>query len=748
MEAVALGLISKLGGVMGKTIAGQAAAWLWNRLRRDDWSRRLAENATQGTDLRWAKRRLTRWLRRPGVRGRIEGDVTVQDIALEIRQALLPGRFGFVHSDRYVEPALEATSILLAEKVTARLLAALPEAIQVSHDRMMPLIQEIAENTRPEQDVEMLFNSLPPLLPPKARQLLKENRTSTLRLVAALVTTVTPRDDTLDQLLAEPMPQWIEEMPASVWAFLGDYASTYNRPALAAALYRRAAAAGVPLRAHLLVRAATCEKALKRDFRQTLDEAAALPGQPDLYLRIARAFLQDEWEECIAACNSTSDLLVDDLLVPYYRAAAYSQLQQIESAIDAVQPALDAMPQSSSTALLMARLLLARGTRGDGLLRDHDLRTAYELATRARDLRRVWMGPSGECLEVMLDAQILRGNRDAVFELGLPEPEGSASVAEAQYLGVLEAVGLIAVDRERWQLAEHAVAKLPQDSTSRLVVEGAMLVRKGQEQTGRGHLLRAYETATDDLQKIKALRALATAGLFPFPDASDLLASSEDEPHYLEALALSKEGRLEQAVVLLAPLTARLRGAAELLAEVYETMGRYDDAVAVLDRAAAQYADPDLEAQAAFVLADVGRDADAKERGSLALMRLFPTSALQRKLRRMLMAVSWRLRLFDDVIAHARAYLSDSAHDIDAQWFLAAAQAASRRHAAALETMKRYHLTPRSELEAFAWLDCASQQLPLIEWLPTALELAKEYPEGTGFHRLFNERSDGYLRSG
>jgi tetratricopeptide (TPR) repeat protein len=274
-----------------------------------------------------------------------------------------------------------------------------------------------------------------------------------------------------------------------------------------------------------------------------------------------------------------------------------------------------------------------------------------------------------------------------------------------------------------------------------------MLVRKGHEATGREYLLRAFNTATDDVQKLKGLRALATAGLFPLPDTNDLLARSEDEPAYLQALALFKQGEFEQAQALLAPMTASMRGAAELLAEVYEAQGRYDDAVAVFERAADHFSDPDLEAQAAFVLADAGRDAEARERGARALTRLFAGSPLHRKLRRMLMAVSWKLQLFDDVIAHSRAYLSDSCNDVDAQWFLAAAQAASGRHPAALDTMGRFHLKPRSELEAFAWLDCASQHVPVEDWLPTAVELAKEYPEGTRFNRLFNERTDRALRS-
>ncbi len=740
-----------LSGLLADTAVGRAVDAGWKQLRKDDWASRLGTSASRAAGRGWARKTTTRWLRSPGVRDRLGQRLPETAIATDMSEQLLAHAPRLFQRHRYTGPALAETSQLIAHEIERRFVKSLdaPEAVGVALDRTLPVLDHLASSEMSGPEQEALFAGLPVLVRRRAKELQAEDPRGTIRLVKHLTRGDVPRADAAEELLAEPVPEWVHRLPDLVWVLLAENAAAYMRPALARDLFVRAADLGVPIRAYWLLRAAVCEKALANleGANQLVDRAAGLVGSEHQLVRLSRAWINEDWEACLAAASEVKEVELGGFFMPFYRAAALSQLLRIDEALLAIDQALRHEAESSTSLMLKARLLLARGTRADGLVRDGDLKEAFELARRARDLRRQWAANSGECVDVMIDAELLRGKRDAAFGLGLRPPDGTATEEEARYAGVLEVVGLLAVDRGRNELARQAADQLPAGSPGRLLIEGVLAVATGQHEVGKGMLMEALRTANDPAQKAKAIRALATAGVWPIPGQEETLKSTGDDTRYLEGLARLKQGRLADAVAILEPLTHELRAAAELLAEVHEARRDPDRAVAVFDAAAEWFGDPDLKAQAAFVLADVRRDQEALDRGVDALRHLFLSSPLQRKVRRMMADVGWRLRNFPEVRAQARALLADVPDDVDTQWLLAASEAALGNFVEAWVTIGRYHLQPRHEVEACVWLDTASRRIPITEWLPPAHDLLAKFGGGGQYAAMFRQRTEGRLHT-
>jgi len=669
-------------------------------------------------------------------------------IAVRINQYFADHRPLIFHRKRYSSEAAGETSRLLAHEIERHFVASLeaPEAVSVALDRTMPILDHLASGELSRLELELLLAGLPIGVRRRAVELLALDMRGTTRLLKQLGRDDVARAKALEELVAPPVPDWIQNMPDLVWVLLAEYAAAYVRPALARDLFIRAADLGVPVRGRWLLRGAICEQALGhvKGSNDLIGRAAELLGPDDVLVRLCQAWVKEDWSECLAVATEIRDAEIAGFFIPFYRAIALSQLTRTDEALLAIDEALRHEPESSNSLLLKARLLLVRGTRAEGLVRDRDLKEAFELARRARDFRRQWGSISGECVDVMIDAELLRGKRESAFALGLRPPEGAATDDEAAYPGVLEVVGLLAVDRGRGDLAQQVIDQLPARSSGRLLVEGAMAVVAGRRTQGTEMLTEALTNATDPVQRAKAVRALATAGVWPIPGSEEPESTGKDRL-YLEALARFKRGQLDEARAILEPLSKELRGAAELLAEVHEARNDADGAVAVFDAAHEQFGEPDFKAQAAFVLADAGRHQEAVDRGADALRHLFPTSPLQRKVRRMMANVSWQLRNFREVRAQSRALLADVPDDVDAQWLLAASEASLGLFADSVATIKRYDLKPRHELEACVWLDVTSRQLPTEEWLPPAYDLMTRF-SGRQYSALFKERSERRLR--
>jgi tetratricopeptide (TPR) repeat protein len=748
MESVLLAAGVKVWALLADTAAGKAIDAGWKRLRKDNWTIRLGNSASRAAGRGWARRRLIRWFRSPGVREQLEHRMSEAAIDSAISQYLRDHRPLLFNRTRYSSQALAETSRLIAHEVERRFVGSLDaaESVSVALDRTLPILDHLAATELSSPELEALLGALPVLVRRRARELLAEDARGTIRLLKQLARVDVPRAGAIQELLAPPIPDWVQNLPDLVWVLLAEDASAYLLATLARDLFVRAADLGVPTRGWWLLRAAICEKALGHigQANDLVDRAGELLGAHHQLVGLCRAWIAEDWKTCLAAASETKEVEIGGFFMPFYRAAALSQLQRGDEALEEIDQALRHEPESSTCLLLKARLLLVRGSRADGLVRDRDLKEAFELANRARGLRRQWGAISGECVDVMIDAELLRGKRDAAFALGLPPPEGTATAEEATYPGVLEAVGLLAVDRKRTDLAQQAADQLPVGSPGRLLIEGVIAVGAGQGALGKEMLMEAVRQATDPAQKAKAIRALATAGVWPPPASIEMLESMDDR-RYLEGLARFKQGRLADAIAILEPLSKGLRGAAELLAEVYEAQHDPDGAVAVFDAAAEQFGEPDFKVQAAFVLADARRNQEALDRGADAMRHLFPSSPLQRKVRRMMANVSWRLENFREVRAQARALLADVPDDADAQWLLAGSEAKLGVPADAWATMRRYNMHPRHELEACVWLGVASLQVPLTEWLPIAHDLLAQFGGGQ-YAAMFKELSDRRLR--
>jgi tetratricopeptide (TPR) repeat protein len=503
------------------------------------------------------------------------------------------------------------------------------EAVSYLHQQSMPTLAGIASHLGDQAELPDLLARLPPSSRKRAEQLVNEEPTG-IRLLRAIADITKHPSDNIRQVLATPMPAWLERLPPVAWAFLAEAAASYLVNDIAVECFERVAAERLPVPAHWLARAALAHSVVGNPDRalDLLRDAIVVAGEEDFFVQVISAFIHEDWHDVIHLVVGSSDQVMEDLSPNFYRAIALSRIDALDQAIQVLRDLRSQHPEAINILMTLSKFLLYKATRSDGLKRSRDLAEAAELATLSRRLMAPWRGPSGACVDVLAKVEVIKGNREAVFTLCLPAPDGDASLDEAQYPGVLEIVGLMAVDRRRQSILEWCISRLPDGSPSRLLLEGAWRVASGSVEEGKDLLFAALAASSDDVQRSRAIRALATAGVWPISGTADLLADAPTERGYLQALALHQGGHYQQAREILEPLSTADRNSLELLAEVYERLGQTDEAVRVFERGAVIFGDPDLAGQVALVLADAGRLPEAIAKAKEVMATLFPRSAM------------------------------------------------------------------------------------------------------------------------
>lgn len=385
------------------------------------------------------------------------------------------------------------------------------------------------------------------------------------------------RGQVLSGWISSP-PAQLVDAPPEAWLWLGELASDYRQKSASVGFFGGAISRGAAAD-YWWARAA-----LALDQEQDEPEMRLLLGRAGAAHPLARAaqlHLDGRYGEVEAALRGwTPPEPIDRALRATLLSAAAVAQGDMDQAIEVLEHAVQADPDSTGVALTAAELLLSRARFGLSVSLLGDYARARQLAIASRDSRRRWGGDSVAATLVALKATALAGDPEGARRLLTAAPDGEATALE-----VLDP----RLTGERSMLAaamgdkETALALL--DIVSSKHVE--LMVRGWIAYDDRNHVLAAeqwlgaWRHAHEDIERIQAAAALAPLGS-AMPDLTELGARHPEKVAEILALhsVMSKEDRMpllrarahesEQLTIQLVEAlseTGDLRGAAEVLRE-------------------------------------------------------------------------------------------------------------------------------------------------------------------------------------
>lgn len=701
-------------------------------LRDNDWRKKLADRVADDLDFRVSRRRLRRWLDREDSWQALTEPAPERVVALvEAGVSVIRSRWPLKKPN---EEALTSRSADLVAALVREFLAALDPsyATAIAHVREMRELRSIATDTSrilerlegPEQfDAQLTL--LPPGTDTQLRQLYASAR-STAEQLAGLLS----GDDALaiaTQLVTGP-PAWLESAPGAAWAALAEFTSAHRLRDVSATAAERAVDAGIPRSARWLAKAASQLQTEDQDRAAALlARAEQLADSSDLFVSAVRAATTD-------ALNEMRDLLrdvptddTDALTLLSYRAQAELAHNDVESAIATLDAAVAMSPNAAGILLLAADAWLHVASAEDRVGRSAALQKAADFASRAREQRRRWNGPSFEATRRLCLVGTLALDWEYVLRVGLSEPDGDATAAEADDAEVSSRVFEAALALGRDDLARAVAERLAETSTDafEISMSNALLVK---DQTERVKKLRAaWDLAASEERRFRVQYLLARAGATELPGLPELEQRDPELALVLRATSHLARGDPSTAAELLRPKRNDSRRVAITLAEAYEQAGEVDDAVAALRGAAERFSDPLLLSFAAEVLYRAGRLEEAQEEANKAIALLTNLPGPRGSVRRLLIEVYMTASNWSGAEAQARALLSEVGDDAAVRWTLVIALLQQGQHDVAFAELSAHGLEPTTEFQALAWLDLHRRFASTLETLSSILQLAEAW---------------------
>jgi tetratricopeptide (TPR) repeat protein len=432
------------------------------------------------------------------------------------------------------------------------------------------------------------------LIPPMAAAVLRVAEevepAGTLRLAALLARgRDTPRR-TVGAALSVP-PSWLSRGGGCFEVALAMYAAEHGYPDLAAdALARAAGYDGQP--AGMLLAYAALSAAEAGDADRATDLLAQIPEDKSssLLFVTARAIVRHLGQPGpvpvpeILEAASAAERAAEPTCLSFLGSQALLR-HDATAAVGYFEEACSAQPDSTAMMLQLARGLQARVVAGQAAVEAEDMRRIEEAAQAALEQRRRWAGPSGPALAMLIRRQMLTGAFEAAAHLAAPVPDGDALPEEAAadevvILGTQAALTL--GDRERArEFAARASTQGTRDVVSALLAEHGL---PAEEQAELWRAVLSGEPAGES--RMLALHRLACLGEWPLPGLDDLRDSGViDDIHHdiLAARAQAGRGDLSAALPVLRNHAAASPIAAEMLVDLLQEAGRFDEA---LDEAA------------------------------------------------------------------------------------------------------------------------------------------------------------------
>jgi tetratricopeptide (TPR) repeat protein len=640
------------------------------------------------------------------------------------------------------EVDLDSIAEALLERVMADFIRSLDPAaaVAIADERSQARHEQIQENL---QRIEAIlaggdhFDEELKRLPPIARESLSALGRLDRQRAATLVQLVSDGTqapgEALRELLKGPPSNLLLTASNEFWLALADLASVYGEREVEATALDRAASGGAPSRARLLARAAFALAAAARspEAREHIEQAKAI-AESDPFVRFLDAVVREDTKDILRLSEGLPHF-VHGFPVASIKAIALAGDQRLDEAIEVLRSALAEEPEWSSVAIWLSNCLLNKAEESHGDVARALKKEALQLARRARDLRRRWRGPSGECVEVMARAAISLGDFRMAFDLCLPE--GEATPEEAQWPQVLKVVVTLLLE----QGDLHRAAELAQRIDSpfhELLARGALAADSGRRGEAEGHLRQALELARHSGERLTVIQYMGTAGIWPLPDFESIQERDPELAAVIEASSFIKRGDAAHAVDTLRPFRRRSSRTARLLATAYKMADQLDNAVRELQDAARYFRDPELTAQAAFALESADQRDQAFNIASRVAYELPPDSAAIPRVRAILFNGFAARRDWPSAEEQARRLLEIKPTSAEAGWGLVMSLFNQTRLQEAWSEIAERRLLPTKEEEARLWVGLASRYASAPDWITTALDLVSRFPDSEQLHAL------------
>lgn len=528
-----------------------------------------------------------------------------------------------------------------------------------------------------EDPLDETMPFLPPSVAGAIRRVVASESGGALRLAVALARGRREPRLAVETILAS-RPGWLERGKGQFEAILGAYAVEHGHPDLAARAFTLAAEQ-VDAGAGRLYALAAVFAAGTGDLpraTELLDHAEAAGGAPVLLAAVG-------WH--VRRLHEADQVPVPDVLEaasPQELASEPMCLQilgedagnrrDIRGVVSYAEQALAVEPDNAGLQLRVAEALLWRVSDGSAAVPAEDLRRAEDLAMAAWQQRRRWAGPSEQAVTVLLRKHLLVGAYTTMISLATPAPQGQASEHEADdgnvaYLGAIAALAL----GQRDKATEFV------DRVEGTAIAAGLRALVADPDLPRDEQIRLWQEALPTIDqhdlRLRGLYRLATLGAWPFPELDQARESGILDPVTADLLAARSEaarGQVQAAVMRLRRRIATSVAAVELLVEVLEHDGQYDQALQECARGIARFGEVVLDGMRLNLLLRTDQRDAAADSAIQLLARTDLPAERRLVLRRGLIGFYTMRADWVNVETHSRAALGEHPGKADLQWAL------------------------------------------------------------------------------
>ncbi len=545
------------------------------------------------------------------------------------------------------------------------------------------------------------------------RRAAEQDLTGTARLAQMLADGRSQPGMTAAQVLAAE-PSWLIGSPvqADLWTATAAYANAHDHHETAAEAFLRSARLGGPQAArHRAFAGLALLTAGERD-RAREELLAARKAGATLLADVGLAYIDVPADDArlvpepASMQAATTAQLDAEPTVLNFLAELRQRAEDYDAAIALIERAAAASQGRDGDMRLRLAEMLRRRMQARGGFGGPDSSTARIHARAALvDFRR-WSGPSETALEELLDLEVLDGELSNAVSQALPLTAGGT-----------------ALDREAadWRIAARGAtaALLTQDARAlahfRQALAGHpwLLQLDAQELETRVEdplvrqeaWLRALRAADDDGHRASCVMRLSELGVWPLPEADDLLQRSV-MPEWTYQIAAAKaqaaRGDVAGAVIALRVLAEDYVTAGVELVRLLDRHVNADEARREWERQYRRWQDVLL----VELMADMRRDADRQRDADQMFLQMISDPRLavdtRMRLRRRLVNEVASGQDWDRVVQLCRAGLAERTDDHLA-WYLVAALYYQHNAPESRRALEQYKPTPSTEQETRLW---------------------------------------------